>query len=271
MGPHIDRYDAFLMQSLGRRRWQLEDIPRSRADIVHLDGPDLAILASFEPTAEYVLEPGDVLYVPPGVAHFGVAIDPAETWSIGLRAPSVHELVAAFVEDALDSVSPDLLYQDPEPHRSGNSGEITRRNIAEIRDLLDDVLRTDELDHWVGQFLTTSWRDTGEPNGANGAGGFGPAVAAGAIRLRPGVRRAYVECDDGSIQLFVEGRVYPLPQAAAGVARGLANQGSFSAAQLASPTHDQPSQTIGPHLPERSGEWLTHLYTDLRRHGFLVE
>jgi 50S ribosomal protein L16 3-hydroxylase len=88
VGPHVDSYDVFLIQAHGRRRWR---ISRQR-DRALIDGLPLAILADFRPSAEWVLEPGDILYLPPGVAHDGVALGECITLSVGFRSPAWQEL-----------------------------------------------------------------------------------------------------------------------------------------------------------------------------------
>src|SRR3990170_7562789 len=92
VGPHFDQYDVFLVQGLGRRRWQLGRLCDHATELLPHD--DLRLLASFEPTDEWILEPGDILYVPPRVAHNGIAVsDDCMTYSIGFRAPSRRELI----------------------------------------------------------------------------------------------------------------------------------------------------------------------------------
>jgi 50S ribosomal protein L16 3-hydroxylase len=88
VGPHVDSYDVFLIQAHGRRRWR---ISRQR-DRALLPGLPLAILSDFRPSAEWVLEPGDLLYLPPGVAHDGVALGDCITLSVGFRSPAWQEL-----------------------------------------------------------------------------------------------------------------------------------------------------------------------------------
>ncbi|MGE5338274.1 MAG: cupin domain-containing protein, partial [Gemmatimonadota bacterium] len=83
VGPHVDSYDVFLVQAQGRRRWR---ISRQR-NLAPLPGLPLKILAKFAPAREWVLQPGDALYLPPGVAHEGVAIGECITCSVGFRAP----------------------------------------------------------------------------------------------------------------------------------------------------------------------------------------
>lgn len=88
VGPHVDSYDVFLIQAHGRRRWR---ISRQR-DQTLVPGLPLAILSDFRPAAEWVLEPGDLLYLPPGVAHEGVALGECITLSVGFRSPAWQEL-----------------------------------------------------------------------------------------------------------------------------------------------------------------------------------
>jgi len=89
VGAHVDSYDVFLLQAQGRRRWR---ISRQR-DCEPAPGLPLKVLRAFRPTQEWVLEPGDMLYLPPGVAHEGTALGECMTWSIGFRAPTMQELI----------------------------------------------------------------------------------------------------------------------------------------------------------------------------------
>jgi len=95
VGPHVDSYDVFLLQAHGRRRWR---ISRQR-DLRTVEGAPLQLLADFRPTDEVVLEPGDMLYLPPGVAHEGTAVGECITYSIGFRAPTHQELLESFLSD----------------------------------------------------------------------------------------------------------------------------------------------------------------------------
>jgi len=120
VGPHVDSYDVFLVQGRGRRRWR---ISRQR-DLALVPGIDLRILERFEPEREWVLEAGDVLYLPPGVAHEGVALDECMTWSVGFRAPSDHELVAAFLDYLHEKLEPAGRYADPGTRAVRHPGEV---------------------------------------------------------------------------------------------------------------------------------------------------
>ena len=110
VGPHVDSYDVFLLQTRGRRLWRIAQAFDPDLDE---DAP-LRLLARFVPEDEYLLEPGDMLYLPPGVAHDGIALDDCSTWSIGFRAPLARELAQgwlAWQEDRFDS---DLRFGDPD-------------------------------------------------------------------------------------------------------------------------------------------------------------
>ena len=109
VGPHFDSYDVFLLQGEGQRRWRLS---RQRDLALKPDVP-LKILARFRPDHEALLDPGDMLYLPPGIAHDGVAIAACSTYSIGFRAPSAQELGIAFVDWLRDRIALDGRYRDP--------------------------------------------------------------------------------------------------------------------------------------------------------------
>jgi 50S ribosomal protein L16 3-hydroxylase len=111
VGPHVDSYDVFLLQGGGRRRWRIATRGARELD----PRAPLKVLKRFRAEREWVLEPGDMLYLPPGVAHDGVALEPCFTYSIGFRAPSVRELgtgFLGFLQDHLDL--PDTRYADPD-------------------------------------------------------------------------------------------------------------------------------------------------------------
>jgi 50S ribosomal protein L16 3-hydroxylase len=99
VGAHFDSYDVFLLQASGRRRWRIS----TQEDLTLQEGLPLKILKHFKPTQEWVLEPGDMLYLPPHVAHEGVALDDeCMTYSIGFRAAGKQELFSALLDDMQD-------------------------------------------------------------------------------------------------------------------------------------------------------------------------
>ena len=103
VGPHFDSYDVFLLQGPGRRRWRIG----RQDDLTLRPGLPLKILKDFAPEEEMVVEPGDLLYLPPTYAHDGVAIDECFTYSIGFRAPTTAELAGQFLADVSERVALD--------------------------------------------------------------------------------------------------------------------------------------------------------------------
>jgi 50S ribosomal protein L16 3-hydroxylase len=152
VGPHLDSYDVFLLQVQGRRRWR---IGAPRPPELVPDAP-LRILANFEPDEEWVLEPGDMLYLPPQWAHEGTAIGECMTCSIGFRAPSRHELLSGFLADCADSVDgPDPRYTDrglaPTRHPAALPGPMTETLAGWLADWRPSRARIDE---YLGRYLT---------------------------------------------------------------------------------------------------------------------
>ncbi len=112
VGPHVDSYDVFLLQGQGRRRWRIGRVASPEL----VPGVPLKILAHFEPEQEWLLEPGDMLYLPPGWAHDGVAEGECTTCSIGFRAAGRDELARDVLQRAIDAADPEAagpLYRDP--------------------------------------------------------------------------------------------------------------------------------------------------------------
>lgn len=137
VGPHVDNYDVFLLQGRGRRRWQIQ----SRPDRGLRRGLDLQVLRRFEPDREELLGPGDMLYVPPGVAHHGMALEDSLTYSIGFRAPSHRTLVALFAERLLASIPEDRLYADPDLRPARSSRGIGPRALRKMQEIVRDEVR----------------------------------------------------------------------------------------------------------------------------------
>ena len=132
VGPHVDSYDVFLIQTHGRRRWR---IGRQR-DLALLPDLPLKILASFRPTREWALEPGDVLYLPPGVAHEGVAIGECVTCSVGFRAPRWQELVSPWFERLEERTQVPGTLRDPELRPTRAPARLPRSMIEAAFDKL---------------------------------------------------------------------------------------------------------------------------------------
>jgi len=140
VGPHFDSYDVFLLQARGRRRWRIG----RQKDLRLQEGVPLKILADFQPEAEFVLEPGDMLYLPPRYAHDGVAQGECMTYSIGFRAPAqdeiARELLQRLADRTVDTVAP-RRYRDPAQPATGASAAIPAGMLDFAREAMQAALR----------------------------------------------------------------------------------------------------------------------------------
>jgi 50S ribosomal protein L16 3-hydroxylase len=153
VGPHIDDYDVFLYQAKGKRRWKIHTRPVSEDD--YIPGLELRILPEFEAQQEWLLEPGDMLYLPPNVAHWGIAEGECMTCSVGFRAPTLHEMATAWFEAALEKSMPRRRYRDPTLRPQSAPGEILPSSLDEFRALLKACLQSgQQSDRWFGRFVT---------------------------------------------------------------------------------------------------------------------
>ncbi len=167
VGAHVDQYDVFLLQAQGQRHWQI-DASAAPGKVVSpfefRDDVELKLLREFNPTHDWVLQPGDMLYLPPGVPHHGVAVDACLTFSIGMRAPSAAELLGDFV-DTLAADAPDSLrFTDANLTPAGDANEIDGEAMTRVVEALN-LLRMgdpDRLGDWFGSFITT-YRTSFEP------------------------------------------------------------------------------------------------------------
>ena len=135
VGPHFDSYDVFLLQGSGQRRWKVS----RQDDLTLVDGAPLKILRRFVPQGECVLGPGDMLYLPPGIAHDGVAVDACYTYSIGFRAPSHQELVSQFLIFLEERLNPSGRYEDPDLAMQTHPARIGSAMIAQVQHTLGSI------------------------------------------------------------------------------------------------------------------------------------
>ncbi|MGM0595320.1 MAG: JmjC domain-containing protein [Pseudomonadota bacterium] len=153
VGPHADNYDVFLIQGPGRRRWQLSYQDAGPEQLI--PGLPLRILKDFRPEEEYILEEGDMLYLPPGVVHHGVALGDCTTISVGFRAPAKVELLSGYLADALAQMDPEAFYEDPDLRPQRNPGQISEQARERIRTIIRSLPLDDErIDRWFGSFTT---------------------------------------------------------------------------------------------------------------------
>ncbi len=156
VGPHFDSYDVFLLQASGRRRWRIG----AGTDLRLVKEAPLKILSNFSYDQEYVLEPGDMLYLPPQYAHDGVALGECMTYSIGFKAPESKTLVKEVLVRYLDRLSEDeslspVLYSDPQQKATQEPGliPVTLQNFA-LKHMEKMLSNRDEFMRSLGEYLS---------------------------------------------------------------------------------------------------------------------
>jgi len=227
VGPHFDSYDVFLLQAHGQRRWRIG----RQKDLSLVDGLPLKILANFTPEEEFVLDPGDMLYLPPRWAHDGIAVGECMTYSIGFRQPNrgelARELLMRLAEDAEDAVG-SAAYRDPGQPAVATPGGIPPQMLDFARDALQAVLDDPaELQCLLGEYLS-------EPkpnvwfNEADSSAGLPPGCA---VVLDRRTRMMYDER-----HIFINGEGYRASGRDAALMRRLADERQLPAALLARAT-----------------------------------
>jgi len=132
VGPHFDNYDVFLLQGIGQRRWRIG----AQRDKALIDGLPLRIIKDFRPTREWLLNPGDLLYLPPQWAHDGSAAGECMTFSIGFRAPPAQDLAEQFLTHLQDRLVLPGRYRDPDLRYQQHSAEIAATMIDQVDGIL---------------------------------------------------------------------------------------------------------------------------------------
>ena len=211
VGPHFDNYDVFLLQGAGQRHWQIGQMCDS--DSALLEHADLRILADFQATDEWTLEPGDMLYLPPRLAHSGVAVDDCLTYSVGFRAPSAAEVLTHFTDFLSQYLPDEERYTDADAQPVSDPHQIQRDALDRLKGLLAEHMSDERmLLTWFGQFMT-------EPRYPELV--VGPeleeedllgSLDQGAVLIRnPSARLAWSEVDE-DLLLFASGQSRLLPE-----------------------------------------------------------
>lgn len=209
VGPHFDQYDVFLIQGLGKRRWRIGVHCDQATELLPHD--DLRLLANFEASEEWILEPGDILYVPPGLAHEGIAVgDDCMTYSVGFRAPSRGELIAHWSEHLVEGLPEGDRYADSDLRAQQNPGEISAQAIARLHAMVTEkMLDRDAFARWFGQYASApkypdmDWR----PEEPMEIKALRERLAGNAPLCRnPASRFSFIRQAADSLLLFVDGQ-----------------------------------------------------------------
>lgn len=143
VGPHIDAYDVFLLQGLGKRRWQIStQIPTEDNFIPNLD---LRIMREFKAEQEWIVESGDLLYLPPNVPHYGVALGECMTYSVGFRAPSQADLLEELLGHLIELPEAQQRFTDPKRTLQADPTIISEQDLERLTDFVMSALPQREM------------------------------------------------------------------------------------------------------------------------------
>ena len=243
VGPHADNYDVFIIQGPGRRLWQISHQPSGEAHLI----PDmpLRVLKDFKAEQEWVLEEGDMLYMPPGVVHNGVSLEDSISISVGFRAPTKLDLVSRHFAETLATMSDeddessyeDSFYHDPGRILQTNPGEISASDLTAIRKILRELpSQSDaELNDWFGRYTTSvpPGHYLPEPEESISAAALLKTMeTSGAFWRSEYARFSYIEANN-ELTLFVAGEAFVINQEMAEGIKLLCGQRQLELAEIA--------------------------------------
>ena len=215
VGPRVNDDDVFLLQGQGRQYWEIA----AGTAAPDADRPD----AGFAPEHEWMLEPGDLLYLPSGIVSRGSTLEPGLIYAVNCRAPSHRELLGGFLEFLLEGVDPEARYADPDLAVQENPGEIGPTALARVRKLLQRTITLDDetIAVWFGRYLSTpkpGFQAEPEPEPYDGDELRDYLRGGGNLERNPGSRFYYMAGVDDEMLLFVDGQEFALGSEVAFVA-----------------------------------------------------
>ncbi|MUK70204.1 cupin domain-containing protein [Aliivibrio fischeri] len=154
VGPHIDQYDVFIIQGQGKRHWRVGDIGEYQEEHRH---SALKQITGFEPIIDQILEPGDILYIPPGFPHDGYALEPSMSYSAGFRSPKEQELISNFADFIIENEKGDVHYHNPDLPAQIHGSEITTKSFEDLKAMMLSAMSDEQtLKHFMGEYLSNS-------------------------------------------------------------------------------------------------------------------
>lgn len=217
VGPHFDSYDVFLLQVEGTRRWRIG----AQTDLTLIDAP-LRILKRFTPSEEYIVEPGDLLYLPPHYAHDGVALTDCITCSIGFRAPQRQELANAFLQWLPEALHLEGRYADPDLDPTRHPAALGTAMIRQVERLLSGIRwNAATVERFLGEYLSEPKQNVwfAPPDDPLDASAFERRARRDGLRLDKKTRMLY-----RGAHIFINGESIAAPLAARAEARRLADR-----------------------------------------------
>ncbi len=212
VGPHLDQYDVFIIQGEGKRHWRVGLPDASLKQFAQ--NKSLLQVEAFTAVIDCVLEPGDILYIPPGCPHEGYAIENALNYSVGFRAPNQQDLLSSFADHIIDIESGQKRYTDHTLTLRDSKGELTQSEVDKVKTLMQALIENDSLfKNWLGNTLSQPKHDM---DLAPEETPFSSAEIMQQLESdmtfeRLGGTRAIYQYMESELLLSVNGENYPLP------------------------------------------------------------
>jgi len=215
VGPHFDLYDVFIIQGEGKRRWQISTAEVTKNNQV-ADTP-LRIQKEFNAEEEWILEPGDMLYIPPNVSHHGVSLGESISFSVGYRAVSHADLLNDFIAHITQNLSPKLTYTDVDLSLQAHSSEITPAAISRVKNIFSEYLNAEyriienrEIENWFGKYMSDPKSEDAQApeNNIEIINELIDSIESGkTLNRHPASRFAFINNENES-RLFIDGNDY---------------------------------------------------------------
>ncbi|OHU86972.1 MULTISPECIES: cupin domain-containing protein [Pseudoalteromonas] len=233
VGPHLDQYDVFIIQGQGKRHWRVGLPDQNLKQFAK--NKSLLQVEPFEAIIDSVLEPGDILYIPPGCPHEGYAVENALNYSVGFRAPDQKDLVSSFADYLIDHELGNTRYSDPDLLTPKSIGQISDTEINNVRKLMQDVLADDNtFKHWFGTMISQAKHDIDlapldEPLSVDDLQEY---LETSEVIIRAGGVRSMYQVLRHSILLSVNGESYTLPLETLESVKLLTDETEFTVSQI---------------------------------------
>ncbi|MCB5226839.1 cupin domain-containing protein [Alishewanella sp. 16-MA] len=214
VGPHLDQYDVFIIQGEGKRHWRVGMPDASLKQ--HCPHPRLLQVSPFTACIDAILEPGDILYIPPGCPHDGISIDNSLNYSVGFRAPAQKDLLTGLTDYLIDHEIVGKRFTDPARQLTPQNGAISEQDLDQVQQLLLQLISDRQLlPQWFGQYITQAKHelDQQEPDPHYQAEEIAEYLEEGSVLASIGGLRCsyYQQKPDCDILLFIDGEKIVLP------------------------------------------------------------
>ncbi|WP_105168114.1 ribosomal protein uL16 3-hydroxylase [Pseudoalteromonas sp. T1lg23B] len=233
VGPHLDQYDVFIIQGQGKRHWRVGLPDQNLKQFAQ--NKSLLQVEPFEAVIDTILEPGDILYIPPGCPHEGYAVENALNYSVGFRAPDQKDLISSFADYLIDHELGNTRYSDPDLHIATSIGQISETEIANIRQLMQNVLSdNDTFRHWFGTMISQPKHDMDlapleNPLNIDDLKNY---LETGEVIVRAGGVRSIYQVLSDTILLSVNGESHTLPLEVLDSVKLLTDLDEFTVSQI---------------------------------------